>query len=252
MAKSWRDAASLIVLARDVSKKSKFDYKVNARSVDFSLKVQRFINFVFKNKSYFKVLAFKRTEKTSFYANSLAFPGGSIDDSDELSNWMNFFTHHKMPLESFKRNVSVKKPFIYDKRNGKIDRELSLRINAIRETFEELGIVLCSPRNEILRSSSFSSYFHSKNCDIPLWQHKIHNNHESLMQFCDHFNLVPNIYTIFEWSVWLTPTFYPKRFETAFFLVTLNNIPPCYAESNEVQDYSVKLHLRLINKILIS
>lgn len=101
-------------------------------------------------------------------------------------------------------------------------------------------MVLCSPRSEVASTTPFSTYFHSKDCDIPLWQHKIHNSHESLMNFCDKYGLVPNLNDIFEWSVWLTPTFYPKRFETAFFVVALNSIPPVYSESNEVQDFSVR------------
>lgn len=185
------------------------------------------------------MLTFKRTAKTSFYANSLAFPGGSIDKSDEDPKWLNFFQNHKIPSEEIRRKSGVKKPLIYDFQPNKLEREISLRIAAIRETFEELGIVLCSPKNEIKENSSFSNYFHSKDCDIPEWQHKIHNHKESLLGFCEKFNLVPNILDIFEWSVWLTPTFYPKRFETAFFIVALNSIPPVYGESNEVQDYSV-------------
>lgn len=185
------------------------------------------------------MLTFKRTEKTSFYANSLAFPGGSIDKTDETLNWTNFFAHHKIPSEDIRRRANVKKPLIYDRRNNQLEREISLRLTAIRETFEELGVVLCCPPSQISASSPFSNYFHSKDLDIPAWQHKIHNSHESLMNFCDKFGLVPDLLNVYEWSVWLTPTFYPKRFETAFFLVTLNSIPPVYQESHEVQDYSV-------------
>jgi nucleoside diphosphate-linked moiety X motif protein 19 len=184
------------------------------------------------------VLTFKRTEKTSFYANSLAFPGGSLDKSDESLSWVNFFKHHKLPSEQLRRNPMAKKPFIYDPQNNKLEREISLRLAAIRETFEELGIVLCCKPDEVPKSV-FSTYHHAKDFDIPLWQNKIHDHHETLMSFCDKHSLVPNIFNLYEWSVWLTPTFYPKRFETAFFIVTLNNIPPCYSESHEVQDYSV-------------
>lgn len=155
-------------------------------------------------------------------------------------SWINFFNQHKIPSEEIRKKTNSKKPLIYDYQSNKLEREFSLRIAAIRETLEELGIVLCTPSNQIGISTPFSNYFHSKDCDIPFYQHKIHNNHESLMSFCDKFNLVPNLNEIYEFSVWLTPTFYPKRFETAFFIVALNDIPPVYSEANEVQDYSVR------------
>lgn len=190
-------------------------------------------------------MTFKRTEKTSFFANSLAFPGGAIDKSDESLSWLNFFKDHKLPCEELRRRHDVKKPFIYEPQNNKLEREVSLRLAAIRETYEELGIVLCSKPSEISKSA-FSTFYHEKDLDIPLWQNKIHDHHETLMSFCYKHNLAPNIFNLYEWCVWLTPTFYPKRFETAFFIVALNSIPPAYAESHEVQDYSVSNRIKYL------
>jgi nucleoside diphosphate-linked moiety X motif 19, mitochondrial len=161
-----------------------------------------------------------------------------MDKQDECLSWINFFKHHKVKSEEIRRNSSAKKPFIYDQRSSKLEREISLRLTAIRETFEELGVVLCKDP-KYSSDSAFTTYFHTKNCDIPEWQFKIHNGHETLQKFCDTYNVIPNILDVYEWSVWLTPTMYPKRFETAFFLVTLNSIPPIYPEAHEVQDFYV-------------
>lgn len=185
------------------------------------------------------MLTFKRTAKSSFYANSLVFPGGAIDKTDESPTWTSFLRHHKVPTELLKRQNDTKKPLIFDPQDSnRIEREVSLRLAAIRETFEELGIMLCSPAGAS-SCAPFTDYFHSKDFDIPVWQKHIHNGSESLMNVCDKYGLVPNILGLYEWTVWLTPTFYPKRFETAFFVVALESIPPCYAESHEVQSYSV-------------
>lgn len=131
---------------------------------------------------------------------------------------------------------------IYDHREGSLEREISLRITAIRETFEELGIVFCTDPNG--KTSPFSSYYHTKDCDIPVWQEKIHDHQDSLLAFCEQHKLVPDIINIHEWSCWMTPTFFrPKRFDTAFFLVALNSIPPVYPESYEVQEFFVSDHM---------
>lgn len=190
-------------------------------------------------------MTFRRTEKTSFMPNSICFPGGGIDKSDESKDWISFIKKNNMQHEPLKRNsleYGIQKPFIFKNRDTAtcIDRDLSLRLTAIRETFEELGVVLC--RDKSTDNSPFSEFFHSKDCDIVEWQNKIHNHKETLLGFCEKFNLVPDIPNVFEWSVWLTPTFLrPRRFETAFYLVALNSIPDIYPESHEVQEYMVRI-----------
>ncbi|KAL7013517.1 hypothetical protein ACKWTF_015437 [Chironomus riparius] len=209
--KPWREAATLIVFARDPSSRSNYDYKI---------------------------LIFTRTLHTSVRSKNLSFPGGSLDPSDESLSWTSFFKHHKVPSEKLRRRTEVTKPFIYDPQgNNKIEREISLRLAAIRETFEELGIALCSPASDSSKSSPFTDYFHSKDCDIPFWQKQVHNSQETFMNFCDQFGVVPNIMGIYEWSVWMSPVFSLKRFETAVFVTFLESIPPCYPESYEVQNF---------------
>ncbi|CRL02674.1 CLUMA_CG015795, isoform A [Clunio marinus] len=210
MKKPWREAATLMVIARDVAKNVKFDYKV---------------------------LTFKRTEKSSFMPNGICFPGGAIDKNDEIKDWTRFFENHKIPIHDLRKKLEVKKPLIYNTVEGKLERELSLRITAIRETFEELGVIICRDPSKP-SNSPFSSFYQSKDFDIVSWQKKIHDDEISLLSFCQKFNLMPDVMKIHEWSCWLTPTcFRPKRFETIFYLVALNDIPPILPECHEVQDY---------------
>lgn len=186
------------------------------------------------------MLTFKRTEKTSFMPNSICFPGGGTDKTDETKDWIDFLKKHKVPFDDLQPRPESKRPFIYDPREGLLEREISLRLTAIRETFEELGVIFCRPPTET--SSPFSDFYHTKSCDIPLWQKKIHDHKDTLLNFCDEFKLVPDIMNIHEWSCWMTPTYFrPRRFETAFFLVALNNLPPVYPESNEVQEFLVRV-----------
>ncbi|TMW42698.1 hypothetical protein DOY81_012222 [Sarcophaga bullata] len=68
----------------------------------------------------FKALLFNRHEKASFMPNSAVFPGGVCESADENPVWRKHF-----------------------------EKELSLRITAIRETFEELGIIFCRDRKSL-------------------------------------------------------------------------------------------------------
>lgn len=173
--------------------------------------------------------------------NSICFPGGAIDKTDETKDWVNFLKNHKVPIDDLKVKPGKNRPFIYNTQDGKLDREVSLRLTAIRETFEELGVIFCRNPSDA-PTSPFSTYYHTKDCDVPVYQRNIHDHKESLMGFCDKHNLVPDVMNIHEWACWLTPTYFrPKRFETAFFLVALNSIPPVYPETYEVQEFQVRL-----------
>ena len=140
------------------------------------------------------------------------------------------------------RQHGVKKPIIFDSQgSNKIEREISLRLTAIRETFEELGILLCSQPSSEASTTPFSDYFHDKELDIPFWQKKIHNSNENLMNFCEKFNLVPNIHGLYEWTVLLSMIFQQnfRRYWTANFIVMLDSIPECYPEDFEVDKFMV-------------
>lgn len=53
-------------------------------------------------------------------------------------------------------------------------RDISLRITAIRETFEELGILICKSKDQLKEPSLFS--YISKNFDIAFWQKEVKSN----------------------------------------------------------------------------
>lgn len=90
----------------------------------------------------FKILCLKRSSSSGFMPNNYVFPGGNISESDGDIEWLKIFKNfnslnHLYPKENIPK-------ILLDKNNSKkLSSYLSLRICAIRETFEESGILIC-------------------------------------------------------------------------------------------------------------
>lgn len=73
------------------------------------------------------------------------FPGGVVHPSDADLKWHNLFSTFGFDAYNFTSltpNTPVR-PSIFKFRPNELPREISLRITAIRETFEECGILIC-------------------------------------------------------------------------------------------------------------
>lgn len=91
--------------------------------------------------------------------NSVCFAGGAVDKTDESSDWLTYLHDNKISLHNFQPNAGSRRPMIFNSQDKSIKREISLRLTAIRETFEELGIVFCRKPDD---SDHCSSFYHSK------------------------------------------------------------------------------------------
>ncbi|KAJ7256475.1 NUDIX hydrolase domain-like protein [Mycena haematopus] len=95
---------------------------------------------------------------------------------------------------------------------GNLDptQDSSLAITAIRETFEEAGILLASgptPADTVLDAA----------------RHAVHAGKTSFQAFLTEHNLVPDVQALLPFTQWITPPFAPRRFQTQFFIAFLNS-----------------------------
>ncbi|KAF8205753.1 NUDIX hydrolase domain-like protein [Mycena galopus ATCC 62051] len=84
----------------------------------------------------------------------------------------------------------------------------SLAITAIRETFEEAGILLASgntPSDAVLDSA----------------RHEIHAGKTPFQTFLAEYDLVPDVKDLLPFTMWITPVGPPRRFQTQFFVAFL-------------------------------
>ncbi|XP_049537784.1 acyl-coenzyme A diphosphatase NUDT19-like [Anopheles darlingi] len=211
--KYWRESASLLVLARTKP--------------------------ISVNDYNYKVLVFKRPEKSSFMPNSIVFPGGAFDKQDDSPAWNGLLKDRGVSPEALANlsNVAGSRPHIFCTENPQeLDRNLSLRLCALRETFEELGLLLVGDNGRGNSESAYSQFLTS--FDIADWQRRIHDGEDSFVKLHSELGTVPDVFRLYEWSCWLTPVMFRKRrFATAFYLAVLNSQPEVYPEPHEVQEH---------------
>ncbi|XP_053665917.1 acyl-coenzyme A diphosphatase NUDT19-like [Anopheles marshallii] len=221
-AKYWRDSASVIVAARNRN------------------------NEPDEHGYNYKVLVFKRTENTSFLPNHIVFPGGSFDPQDDTADWLNVFAEQNISTDALKAvgAISGPRPYIFCTTDDDLlDRNISVRLCALRECFEELGVLLVASKENLDGFSKARGGF-----DVRSWQTDVHDGRKKLRELYEQLQETPDLWGLYEWSTWITPTnFRRKRFETAFFLAALNEIPPVYPETNEVEEYMWKSPKNLLS-----
>src|SRR3981081_1203474 len=139
-----------------------------------------------------EVFMMGRHYETDFNSGALVFPGGSVDKGDQ---------------------EIIARPELYSGGEGLDGAALSFRIAAIRETFEESGILLARPRGsntliDAKRAGEIEIAHRSALCEGKTTFLKVLTDNGILLALDE---LVP-------YAHWITPEGMPKRFDTWFFL----------------------------------
>jgi 8-oxo-dGTP pyrophosphatase MutT (NUDIX family) len=141
-----------------------------------------------------EVFMMVRHYEIDFSSGALVFPGGSVDQGDQ---------------------EIIARPELYGGGEGLAAQELSFRIAAIRETFEESGILLARPRGsqglvEAPRAAEIEAAHRALLCEGKTTFLKVLTDNGMLLALDE---LVP-------YAHWITPEGMPKRFDTWFFLAS--------------------------------
>ncbi|MGB3866837.1 MAG: NUDIX hydrolase [Xanthobacteraceae bacterium] len=141
--------------------------------------------------SAIEVFMMVRHYQIEFASGALVFPGGSVDPGD--------------------RDIAADAGF--DAGGGLDAAALQFRVAAIRETFEESGILLARPRgaHELIAAPHAAEIAAAQR--TALCEGKI-----SFRDILASHDLMPAVDRLAHYAHWITPEGLPKRFDTHFFL----------------------------------
>jgi 8-oxo-dGTP pyrophosphatase MutT (NUDIX family) len=139
-----------------------------------------------------EVFMMVRHYEIDFASGALVFPGGSVDATDQ---------------------GIVDQPGLHVGSDDLDAATLNFRIAAIRETFEESGILLARPRGsnqliDALRAGEIAASHRAPLCDGEV----------TFAQVIVQHDLVLALDLLVPYAHWITPEKMPKRFDTWFFL----------------------------------
>ncbi|MCI4393214.1 hypothetical protein PGIGA_G00154940 [Pangasianodon gigas] len=252
--KHWKEAATVILAAG-------IKYKRSVEGV--WRETAGLANLPQKAAFDYKVLLLKRSGKSGFMPNACVFPGGLVEPADFSSEWLELFKAFRhLPrfgLATVKQPQETRPPiFATDRQQlgSPIPGDVAFRICAVRETFEESGVLLVLPSEEAnpLNTDEYKEKDHfvthsaltalSDRWDrslIAKWRSLVLENSSNFIRMCRELECLPNIWALYEWGNWLTPaagaSLRQRRYDTAFYMCCLQDIPDTLQDQKEIQHY---------------
>jgi 8-oxo-dGTP pyrophosphatase MutT (NUDIX family) len=145
-----------------------------------------------KGREEIEVFMMVRHHEIEFSSGALVFPGGGVDASD--------------------RDI-IARPELYAGGEGCDEAALSFRIAAIRETFEESGILLA-------RSRGSKKLIEARQATEIAGRHRaaLAERKTTFLNVLTESDLVLALDELVPYARWITPEAMPKRYDTWFFL----------------------------------
>ncbi|KAK8769542.1 hypothetical protein V5799_022551 [Amblyomma americanum] len=239
----WKEAASLIVVSRaplrDVVGK---DLATAMMATVWNNQTERV------SRCDYRVLMVKRSSLSSFMANAYVYPGGHCEPCDFSPDWWEVFAAAGASKEALLRDVCnrakgprppmITKPMTLShnqlKPEDHLPGDLAYRISAIRETFEETGVLLLTQAapsfSETLVTESLS-----EGIDTTQWRQRLREDPVNLLRMCRENRLCPNVWALHEWWDWLTPiSVGHRRYDTMFYICCMDKQPQVVLDQSEV------------------
>jgi 8-oxo-dGTP pyrophosphatase MutT (NUDIX family) len=160
----------------------------------------------------FQVYLLKRSAKSGFFPGSYVFPGGTVDSEDSDAEW--WLRHSDLDWIGVERRLGGSLP---------AGEALAYAVAAIRETFEEAGVLMASRAQEALPGMQAI-------CE----RRKVERLAKGWVRewvSAGGWHLLLSLLN--RWAHWITPEAFKPRFDTRFFLAFVPADQECSPDNRE-------------------
>ena len=155
-----------------------------------------------RHEAELEVYLLRRSTASKFMPGTYVFPGGNLEAEDmDAVFWKN---HVDLPTDRLALAL-----------DGEVDRMLPFAVAAIRETWEEAGLLLAAPK----KGSSGAEHVNSRGTPFT---RQIQDN-----------GLALSVSSLGRWHHWITPELMPRRFDTFFFVAPVEQNQHCQPDNHE-------------------
>jgi 8-oxo-dGTP pyrophosphatase MutT (NUDIX family) len=162
-----------------------------------------------------QVYLLKRSKKSRFFPGTFVFPGGEVDPEDrDMSLWI---SHVDIDLEEITRRIG----------GGISETEaVAHGVTAIRETFEEAGVLLCRHSDPDGRGLEGLRGLREERGLPRGWLKDLVVSEGWILEFS----------RLARWAHWITPEAMHRRYETRFFVAFMPQGQECTPDLTETTD----------------
>ena len=160
----------------------------------------------------FEVYLLKRSASSGFMAGKYVFPGGVVDETDgDLQHWL--------------RHVDMGLPAIEECLAGGLDVQdaLAHAVAAIRETFEEAGVLLASGEKRGVNPKACASRYRTPDDFREGW----------FRCLVGERNWQLELSRLHRWAHWITPRQMKRHYDTRFFVAAMPLEQTCTPDALE-------------------
>lgn len=193
--------------------------KLPMQATGSSLRLAASIIVLAPHDNELKILFIKRSSKSKFMPNTYVFPGGVLDKSDCSPQWPKLY-----PQLALQKHMGEQLPY---------------RVCALRELFEETGLLLASEDKESSTSTLDSASLHT--CAVTQLEdasrQQVDSDPSAFISETANAGYVPELAQIYPWARWITPMNEggKRRYDTWFYLALLAQAPPSHVSPDDLE-----------------